>query len=347
MGCAMLTELSPSADHKSIASQDPIEIAELWLRETGGIALATVIGTQGPSPRATGSHMVIRDDGCFAGSVSGGCAEAAIVDAALAALRDGKLRQLEFGVQDEREWNVGLACGGQITVLVEPLFGETARDLFNALNGARRADRPIVRAVDIATGECLLLHPDACNSPLEKAAAEAAQKNKSGIACLDNRDWFLRIYHPPIELIIVGAVHIAQALANMAALLGYRVRVIDPRSSFATAERFPGITLVQAYPDEALQNLTSRSAVVVLSHDPKIDDPALMTASQSPAFYIGALGSKRTQAARLTRLSAQGLSADALSRIHGPVGLAIHAKTPAEIAVSILAEITRIHRQPT
>jgi xanthine dehydrogenase accessory factor len=217
------------------------------------------------------------------------------------------------------------------------------RDLLAKLNAARGAGRAVVRASDLATGEEILIDPYKDQSPLGLLAAQATRADRSGPVEVDGRDWFLAVYNPPLDLAIIGAVHIAQPLARIAALAGYGVRVIDPRTAFATAERFPGVTLVHAWADEALaQNpLGPRSALVALTHDPKLDDPALAAALNSPCFYIGALGSKKSHAARLARLQQQGFSDEQLARIHGPVGLDIAAKSPAEIAVSIVAEMTK------
>ena len=174
------------------------------------------------------------------------------------------------------------------------------------------------------------------------ASLEAARADKSGPAEIEGRNWFLGVYNPPLDLVIIGAVHIAQPLAQMAALAGYGVRVIDPRTAFATTERFPGVELSHDWADDALAKrpLGPRSAVVALTHDPKLDDPALVAALRSNCFYIGALGSKKTHAGRLSRLKAQGFSEDDLKRIHGPVGLVIGARSPPEIAISIMAEMT-------
>jgi len=217
------------------------------------------------------------------------------------------------------------------------------RDLLAKLNAARRAGRAVVRASDLATGEDTLIDPYADRSPLGVAAAQAARADRSGPVEIEGRNWFLAVYNPPLDLAVIGAVHIAQPLARIAALAGYGVRVIDPRSAFATEDRFPGVTLVHAWADEALaQNpLGPRSALVALTHDPKLDDPALAAALNSPCFYVGALGSKKSHAARLARLKQQGFADEQLARIHGPVGLDIGAKSPAEIAVSILAEMTK------
>ena len=221
------------------------------------------------------------------------------------------------------------------------------RETLASLNEARRAGRAIVRATDLKTGDEIVLDPMTDTTPLGTAAAQAARADQSTTVELDGRSWFLAVYNPPLDLVIVGAVHIAQPLARMAALAGYGVRVIDPRKSFATPERFPDVHLSHDWPDDALAKapLGPRSALVALTHDPKVDDPALTAALHSDCFYIGALGSKKTHAARLARLEQNGFSTEQLARICGPAGLAIGAKSPAEIAVSILAQMTAALRQ--
>lgn len=315
--------------------------ASRWIGEGRKVALGTVVKTWGSAPRQAGSAIAVRDDGAFVGSVSGGCVEGVVIEQARAAMDDGKVRKLEFGIADETAWSVGLACGGRIEIFVEPLLGAKARETFAALDEARRGGRPVVRAIDLATGEDRLIDPKSDSSPLGPAASEAVRTDQSAILEIAGRNWMLVVFNPPVDLAIIGAVHVAQRLAQLAAQLGYGVRVIDPRTSFATEERFPGIALSHDWPDEALAKrpLGARSAVVVLAHDPKVDDPALMAALELPAFYIGALGSKRTHAARLQRLKERGYGDEALARIHGPVGLSIGAKSPEEIAVSIVAQM--------
>jgi xanthine dehydrogenase accessory factor len=217
------------------------------------------------------------------------------------------------------------------------------RTTLDAINAARQAKHAVVRAVDLSTGEEQLIDiATAGASPLERAAVEAARTDKSAPFESDSRRWFLAVYNSPLDLAIVGAAHIAQALAQMASLAGYGVRIIDPRTAFATAERFPKLAISHDWPDEALAKspLGARSALVALTHDPKIDDPALQIALRGPCFYIGALGSKKTHAGRLARLRDAGFSDAELARIHGPIGLNIGARSPAEIAISILAEMT-------
>jgi xanthine dehydrogenase accessory factor len=326
---------------------DVLQSAANWLKESRGVALATVTTTWGSAPRQAGSQMAVREDGAFVGSVSGGCVEGAVIAEAQAALKDGKVRNLTFGVSDEQAWAVGLACGGTIAVHVEPIVSDAERDVVLKTQAAREGGKAIVMASALDAPESRLVFPDAQSAdPLGSAAALAARHDKGETAEADGRNWFLTVFNPPLDLAIIGAVHIAQPLAAMAALTDYAVRVIDPRGAFATEARFPGVTLVNEWADEALATapLGQRSALVALTHDPKLDDPGLLAALKSPAFYIGALGSKKTHARRLERLAAQGMSDQQLSRIRGPIGLSIGARTPAEIAISILGEMTQILR---
>ncbi|MEI9886791.1 MAG: XdhC family protein [Rhizomicrobium sp.] len=220
------------------------------------------------------------------------------------------------------------------------------RETLQALNEARRAGHAVVRATDLESGEETLIDPATDASALGLAAAGAARADTSGPAQIEGRSWFLAVFNPALDLVIVGAVHIAQPLVPMARETGYGVRIIDPRTAFATAARFPEVPISHDWPDEALAKrpLGPRSAIVFLSHDPKIDDPGLIAALKSNCFYIGTLGSKKTQAARNARMRTAGFGDDDLARIHGPVGLDIGARSPAEIAVSILAQMTLVLR---
>jgi xanthine dehydrogenase accessory factor len=217
------------------------------------------------------------------------------------------------------------------------------RATLDGLLAELRAGRAVVLATDLASGEQRLL---------DAAASEGAREALRRDQCLRvpdaGRDWLLSPWSPPRRLVVVGAVHIAQPLAAMAALADWAVTIVDPRQAFATRERFPGVALVDAWPDEALRTLgiDARTAVVTLTHDPKLDDPALAVALRSPAFYVGSLGSRKTHAARLARLRRLGFTDAELARIHAPVGLAIGARSPAEIALSILAEVTQRLREP-
>jgi xanthine dehydrogenase accessory factor len=219
-------------------------------------------------------------------------------------------------------------------------------ETLRALTEARAAKRPIVVATRLPTGEQLLLPDTAAPAELAAAATRALDRDESGTHTIGNETWFLHAYNPPLRLIVVGAVHIAQALVPMAAHLGLAVVVVDPRRAFATEERFPNVTVSQDWPDEAMDALAPdvRTAIVTLTHDPKLDDPALDRALKSPAFYIGALGSRRTHARRVARLKDLGHTDEAIARIKGPVGLDIAAVTAPEIAVSILAEFIAARR---
>ena len=220
------------------------------------------------------------------------------------------------------------------------------RAMLEQLVAAARENRPMVRALDSTSGEERLIDPARDASPLGQAAAKALARDASGSAQVETRTWFLTVYNVPWEIVIIGAVHIAQALAQLALAAGYRVRVIDPRPAYAAEERFPGIRLVREWPDDALaaEPLTPRSALIALAHDPKLDDPALVAGLSAHAGYVGALGSKRTHARRLARLRELGFSQAELAKIYGPVGLAIGARSPGEIAVAILAELVQVRR---
>ena len=211
---------------------------------------------------------------------------------------------------------------------------------------AQSAGPAAVLATSLPDGAQLILPDQQAPAGLQDVASLALARDENRIAEIDGQRWFLQVHAPAYRLAIVGAVHVAQALSALAEPLGYAVTVIDPRRSFATEERFPGITLTHAWPDEALDALApdSRTAVVVLAHDPKLDDPALDRALRGHAFYIGALGSRKSQAARLERLKSLGHGPDSLGRIRGPVGLALGAVTAPEIALSILAEIVAVRR---
>ncbi len=318
------------------------ETALDWHRAGRGAALATVIQTWGSAPRQPGAQLAIAGDGQMAGSVSGGCVEGAVVAEALDALQDGRPRLLTYGVSDVDAFSVGLACGGTIRVLVEPLGEEGARlpeAMLARITAARAARKPVAYGIQPDGWARRLIGPE------DPAAAARFRADRSGTE--EESGEFIAVFNPPLRLLVVGAVHIAQALLPMARLAGYDPVLIDPREAFGSPARFPGTTIVHDWPDEALatQAPDARTAVVTLTHDPKLDDPAIIAALGSPAFYLGCLGSTRTHAKRLDRLRAAGVDEAALARIHAPVGLAIGARSPAEIAVSVMAQITQTLRQ--
>ncbi|MFN9541700.1 MAG: XdhC family protein [Alphaproteobacteria bacterium] len=213
---------------------------------------------------------------------------------------------------------------------------------------ARKTGTGLVLATRLDTAETRLITlPVTSPDPLDRAADEAARRDASQRVEINGVSWFLNVFNAPPRLYVVGAVHIAQPLSHMAAMSGFSVVVIDPRTAFATGERFPGLHLVTAWPDEALADLPldRRTAVVTLTHDPKLDDPALLAALGAPCFFIGALGSRKTPAARCERLRAHGIPDAQIARIRGPVGLASGASSPAELAVAIMAELITTRRQ--
>ena len=316
------------------------ETALEWHRAGKAVAIATVIETWASAPRPVGSQLAISATTEMIGSVSGGCVEGAVVAEALAVLADRKPRTLTYGVADETAFAAGLACGGTIRILVEPVGkGGIPPDLLSALVADRAAARPVALVTRLDEETHRLLHPGD-----EAMVDRAFDTDRSGLT-EDGR--FIAIHNPPLRLIIIGAVHIAAPLLTIARSCGYACTLIDPRSAFGTDQRFPGETVLDDWPDAAVQSLKPdrRTAVVTLTHDPKLDDPAILAALQSQAFYIGCLGSSRTHASRLERLRALGVDEHCIARVHGPVGLKIGAQTAAEIAISIMAEITATLRK--
>lgn len=339
---ARVGTVRPSA----VASDDELfERIRQWQQDGHGVALATVVRTWGSSPRPAGSHLAANDTCGFIGSVSGGCVESVVITEAQAVIADGVGRMLSFGVSDEQAWEVGLACGGRVQVYVERV---AADGLFSRLCEDRSGKRPVAAVTRVADGAKALVRMQDQEGELTLDVARVDEirallaAGRSAFLVPEEDGLFVRCHVASARLVIVGAVHIAQALAPMAAIAGYEVIVVDPRRAFADRQRFGGVKLIADWPDDALAGLRldAQTAVVVLSHDPKIDDPALRVALASDAFYVGALGSVRTHARRVERLGAEGLD-EALQRLHAPIGLDLGGRTPAEIAVSILAQVIR------
>ncbi len=301
-------------EENNMAENDSVlTAARHWQGEP--LALATVVSTWGSAPRPRGSHMLVHADGRFEGSVSGGCVESDILQTAAEVIAGAPFQLKRYGVADDAAWEVGLPCGGEIAVMVQPVSA-TGFDpeLFDRIAEARERGEALTVTTDLATGH-------------------------SDLKPLETGEVFANRYDPARRLLIVGAVQIAQALAELARTLGIATTVIDPRARFLTEERFPGVTLDDRWPDEAIEALKPgpATAVVTLSHDIKIDDPALIAALATNAPYVGALGSRRSHAARRERLAAAGLSAAQIDRIDAPVGIDIGAIGPSEIALSIAA----------
>ena len=303
-----------------------------WFRAGQGSVIATVVQTWGSAPRPVGSQLAIRGDGHMEGSVSGGCVEGAVIIDGLDAIEDGTARLLEFGVSDDEAFAVGLACGGTIRVLVEPVGTVMPVDLLEQVVAARLARSPVAYVAD--------LNSDARRIADTGEFAERFRLDRSGVE--EDAQTFVAIHNPPLKMIVVGGVHIAQHLLPLARACGYDPILVDPRPAFGSPERFPDVQILEDWPDAALllAGLDARTAVVTLTHDAKLDDPAIKAALTSDVFYLGCLGSTRTHAKRITRLREAGFSDEQIGRIHAPVGLDIGGRSPAEIAVSVMAQIT-------
>ncbi len=340
--------------------RDILSDLDRWrAEEHQSIALATVIQTWGSSPRRAGAKMALTPDGKITGSVSGGCVEGAVFDTGVEVLNTKHPQLLHFGVADETAWEVGLACGGSIDIFVKPLDAKFFNNLHSLLMEEQSgALVTVVQGPDDILGHELLLREagsvtGTLNAELDLQAIEMAnetlQRGESQRVKLnEDVELFIEAILPPPTLIAVGGVHITIALMAMAKTLGYRTIVIDPRSAFGNEERFPNVDqLIQRWPEEAFKQvpITRSTAIAMLTHDPKLDDPALKIALSSSAFYVGALGSKMTQAKRRQRLWSDGLTEEQLDRLHGPIGVDIEAQTPEEIAVSIMAEIVDARNQ--
>lgn len=332
---------------------DILDAMRGWLAAGRQTALATVVKTWGSAPRREGAKMGITAEMAMIGSVSGGCVEGAVVEEAAAALKAGQPRLLKFGVADESAWEVGLTCGGSIEVFVEPLnrlWWDALADLaendrfgvsVTVLEGAQIGAKVLLGA------DGALVHHSAGIAADWLAALQAAgqKATKSGVALVGETRVMLDVQAARPHLILIGGVHVAMPLQAMAALAGFRVSIVDPRSAFASKERFPNVErILHSYPDKALPQLgLDRSTyLAVLTHDPKIDDPALIASLPAGIPYIGVLSSGRTHRQRKARLRAAGISEALMAQIRTPIGIDIGAGTPEEIAVCILAEIIAV-----
>jgi xanthine dehydrogenase accessory factor len=338
--------------------KDILNDLKRWIKQGKAVAIGTVIQTWGSAPRGVGAKMGVSADGEISGSVSGGCVEGAVVEASLKVLSSGAPQLLHFGVADESAWEVGLSCGGTIDVFVNQLDLGWYEPLTSAIQQEKTvATATIIQGKSGQLGRTLVLYEDgrlygSLGEELDEVALVVAQE---GIASGKSRrliiqpsqkenevDIFLDVILPSPVLVIVGGTHISIALANLAKILGFHTIIVDPRRSFGNLARFPDADqLIQSWPDQALSDieLNRSTAVTTLTHDSKLDDPALMVALTSQAFYVGALGSQKTQIKRRQRLLDAGLSESQVDRLHGPIGLDIKASTPEEIALSIMAEI--------
>jgi xanthine dehydrogenase accessory factor len=295
-----------------------------WTADNEEIALATVVETWGSSPRPLGSKMVVTRSGKMAGSVSNGCIEGAVFEEAQKVLTSERPNLAAFGVADDLAFSVGLACGGHIEVFVQPL-GPLHQQLITLLD----ENRPATLRTNLVTGETVVAEGTPPGSELARREG----------------DWFIEPFRRPAHLVIVGAIHIAIPLHRLAKLMGYRVTVVDARAKFATKERFPEADeIIVAWPDEAASNLTldNSTYIVILTHDPKFDLPALRSVLGKDVGYVGAIGSRKTNENRFAALRKEGFTEEQISRVHGPVGLDLGGRGAEETALGILAEITAV-----
>ncbi len=300
----------------------------IWLKEKRNVALATVISTWGSSPRPVGGQMAIDNNGEILGSVSGGCIESAVITEGINSINDRKFRIKDYGISNDMAWEVGLACGGELKVLIQPLNLED--DIVYSIVENIKNREPTKLKINCSTG-----------------FRQIDNSLTNQISTYDKiNEQFIHVIDPKPRLFIVGAVHIAQALVSLAQIADFEIILIDPRDHFATKDRFPNCKIINEWPDTALSNfiLDKSTHLVTLTHDPKIDDPALIYTIKKDIGYIGSLGSKKTHNKRCERLIDIGFDNYDLSKIHGPIGLDIKAKTPAEIAISIMAEIINFRR---
>jgi xanthine dehydrogenase accessory factor len=331
-----------------------------WQSEGRPVVLATVTDTWGSAPRRPGAKLAFTPAGQIAGSVSGGCVEAEVIAEGQEALESGAPRLLHFGVTDETAWSVGLACGGKLEVFVTPL----SPDVLAATRRWLAAGEPgavvtVIDGPDGRPGAQLLVDGRGVSGSLGAETGAAAALARGVLAAGDSARVVLEGEHgpltlfvdaivPPPALLAIGGGHVTVALTRLAQVLGYQTIVLDPRRAFASEERFQHVDrLIAAWPQQALPELkiTPATAVVLLSHDPRIDDPGLRLALESEAFYVGALGSRKTHAQRRERLLRAGVPGAELDRVHAPIGLDLGAQTPEEIALAIMAEIVAVRRR--
>jgi len=335
---------------------------DAWTAEGTPIARAVVVRAFGSAPRPEGAVMIVAGDGRLAGSVSGGCVEGAAYDEVERARRDGHARVIRYGISDEQAWDVGLACGGTIDVLIEPVLRAEqlaaahapGRAVITLLPpdapppafgphepgpGAPPVDPIVIDDAGVMTGTTG--DPDA-DLELQAAAADALERGRSRTVEAAGRQWFVEAFPRRPRLIVVGAVQAAIPLVSMARTLGYETLVIDGRAAFATPERFPDVDrLIVGWIDEVADDigLGPHDAVAVLTHDVKFDEPAIVTALRRGCRYVGAVGSRKTQADRRERLLKAGVAPEDLARLRGPIGLDLGGREPAETALSIMAEV--------
>ncbi len=354
--------------------RDLLDTLEAWKHEGVSAGRAVVVRTFGSAPRPEGAVLVVADDGRLMGSVSGGCVEGAAAEEIGRARRTGNARVIRYGISDEEAWDVGLACGGTIDVLIQPIVPDAIMTAAAGSIGPRGRSAAVVTPLPAdappsefgthrpgvgappeasivigASGEVLdgTTGDAATDLALGSAARRILEDGRSRTTDIAGRAFFVEVFPVRPRLVVVGAVEAARSLVRFARELGYETVVVDGRASFATAERFPDVDLIEvAWPDEAFETLDvgPNDAVAILSHDPKFDEPAIVEATRRGCRYVGAVGSRKTQGDRRVRLAEAGLSAEQIGRLRGPIGLDLGGKDPAETALAIMAEIVAARR---
>ena len=317
-----------------------LHILTSWIENSYSACLVIVVATWGSAPRQPGSIMIVRDDLLIEGSVSGGCIEGEVIRLSQDVMRNGIPRLEQFGVADESAWEVGLSCGGSISVLILPI-ADTGMPLFvlkklAIAEDTRQTLDVIFQISDLQKLNLKVETPSLSMGLVHKSTFDEVQKV-----------FILRI-RPSNQIIIIGAGHISQVLSQLSIAMDLDVTVIDPRSVFLNEKRFPNVAISLGWPQDVLPSLfiDSQTAIVTLTHDPKIDDPALLHSLNTNAYYIGCLGSLKTHKARLGRLKEAGVSEHSLKRLHGPAGIPLGGRAASEIALSILAELISIFNKP-
>jgi xanthine dehydrogenase accessory factor len=319
-----------------------LEKAYEWMKDNQKIVMITVVETWGSSPSPIGSKMIVNENKGFFGSVSGGCVESFIIQESLEIIKKNDLFKIKnFKVSNDDAWNVGLSCGGEITVYLERI--NSKKKTLNKIIQKKKKKSEFALLTNLSTGENEIFeNGKPLNENFKKFIDQINfyyKSKKNGI--IKNSNIFLECYNNPVKVIIIGAVHIAQYLIDFADKFDFEIYIIEPRSYFGTKERFRNIKVINEWPDKAFKKIETNCncALVGLTHDPKIDDPALQYALKKKFFYIGALGSKKTHKKRCGRLKKAGFTQAQINSIHGPIGIKLGGKSSPEIALSIIAQL--------
>ena len=354
--------------------RDLLETLDAWREQGTDAGRAVVVRTFGSAPRPEGAVLLVADDGRLIGSVSGGCVEGAAAEEVAKARASGLTRVIRYGISDELAWDVGLACGGTIDVMVQPQIPTIVASAAAASFGPGGIAAAVATQLpDDAPPSAFGPHEPGPGAPpstsividvggrilegstgdpgtdalLARAAADILEDGRSRTVDIDDRAFFIEAFPVRPRLVVVGAVEVARSLVRYARELGYETVVVDGRAAFATSERFPDADRIEvAWPDEAFDSIEvgPNDAVAILSHDPKFDEPAIVEATRRGARYVGAVGSRKTQADRRERLAEAGLTPDEIARLRGPIGLDLGGREPAETALAIMSEVVAARR---